>query len=408
MTLGQRIQELRKQQGLSQESLGEKLGVSRQAVSKWEGDNGIPELDTLIAMSRLFDVTVGQLLGVEEPPAQQGDTMNEDLVEEVLRRYAEQIRQNPGENPITVPWKWLSVAALAVAAVVIVLFSMIGSLRNTVKYLRSDLSSLQVQMSNQQNALSGQIRNTLYDILAEEEELLSTFQWTIADLDLEGQTATLLLEATMKEYRVGSQLQFCAKWLKADGSTETTVGEWSEGPEFQSEITLPMNHGTDVSIRVRDQEGNIQEQLLHEPIYGLNPDYFHLQAYDLLQPFAITVSGRGHVGMTSKGEHAYVQVFSGWPEYIRPEKAVLIACLNQTEIFRETLTIEPSEKEHQLFSCSIRDLYYDLTMKDGDVLTVQLVVTDNLGRTEEFAAAIAAENGTIRRTESAVAAVPVG
>ena len=51
MTLGQRIQELRKQHGMSQEALGDALGVSRQAVSKWEGDNGIPELDTLIAMS---------------------------------------------------------------------------------------------------------------------------------------------------------------------------------------------------------------------------------------------------------------------------------------------------------------------------------------------------------------------
>ena len=66
MTLGQRIQELRKQNGLSQEGLGEALGVSRQAVSKWEGDNGIPELDTLIAMSRLFGITIGDLLGVEE------------------------------------------------------------------------------------------------------------------------------------------------------------------------------------------------------------------------------------------------------------------------------------------------------------------------------------------------------
>ena len=63
MTLGQRIQELRKQRGMSQEALGDALGVSRQAVSKWERDNGIPELDTLIVMSRLFEVTVGQLLG---------------------------------------------------------------------------------------------------------------------------------------------------------------------------------------------------------------------------------------------------------------------------------------------------------------------------------------------------------
>ena len=66
MTLGQRIQELRKGLGLSQEELGERMGVSRQAISKWEGDQTIPELDNLIALSRLFGLTVGQLLGYGE------------------------------------------------------------------------------------------------------------------------------------------------------------------------------------------------------------------------------------------------------------------------------------------------------------------------------------------------------
>lgn len=67
MTLGQRIQELRKGLSLSQEELGERMGVSRQAISKWEGDQTIPELDNLIALSKLFGLTVGQLLGVEQP-----------------------------------------------------------------------------------------------------------------------------------------------------------------------------------------------------------------------------------------------------------------------------------------------------------------------------------------------------
>ena len=65
MTLGQRIQELRKQHNLSQEALGEKLGVSRQAISRWEMDGAVPEVDKLIAMARLFHLTVGQLLGEE-------------------------------------------------------------------------------------------------------------------------------------------------------------------------------------------------------------------------------------------------------------------------------------------------------------------------------------------------------
>ena len=58
-TLGRRIQEARKAAGLSQESLGERLGVSRQAVSKWEADAAVPELENLIAMSRIFGVTIG-------------------------------------------------------------------------------------------------------------------------------------------------------------------------------------------------------------------------------------------------------------------------------------------------------------------------------------------------------------
>ena len=64
-TLGSRIQAGRKAAGMSQEALGEHLGVSRQAVSRWEADAALPELEKLIAMSRLFGVTVGALLGVE-------------------------------------------------------------------------------------------------------------------------------------------------------------------------------------------------------------------------------------------------------------------------------------------------------------------------------------------------------
>ena len=69
MTLGQRIQELRRQQNLSQEELGTRLGVSRQAVSRWEMDGAVPDVDKLIAMSKLFSVTLNDLLGVEAPGA---------------------------------------------------------------------------------------------------------------------------------------------------------------------------------------------------------------------------------------------------------------------------------------------------------------------------------------------------
>ena len=62
MTIGQRIAELRRQNNLSQEALGEALGVTRQSISKWESDSALPEIEKLVAMSRLFGVSVGALL----------------------------------------------------------------------------------------------------------------------------------------------------------------------------------------------------------------------------------------------------------------------------------------------------------------------------------------------------------
>ena len=70
-TIGQRIAAHRKRLGLTQEALGEKLNVSRQAIYKWEQDAALPEIDKLIALSRLFGVSVGSLLGVEEAEAQE-------------------------------------------------------------------------------------------------------------------------------------------------------------------------------------------------------------------------------------------------------------------------------------------------------------------------------------------------
>lgn len=62
MTLGEKIYRLRTEQGFSQETLGEKLGVSRQSVSKWETDQSVPELDKVVAISTIFGVSTDYLL----------------------------------------------------------------------------------------------------------------------------------------------------------------------------------------------------------------------------------------------------------------------------------------------------------------------------------------------------------
>ena len=66
MEFHEKLQELRKQKGLTQEELAESLYVSRTAISKWESGRGYPNIDSLKAIAKFFSVTIDELLSGEE------------------------------------------------------------------------------------------------------------------------------------------------------------------------------------------------------------------------------------------------------------------------------------------------------------------------------------------------------
>jgi len=79
MTFGEKLQSLRQKAGMSQDALAEKLGVSRQAVSRWERDETMPETEKVIALADLFGVTTDYLLRSRPEPeaAPQGEPRKE-------------------------------------------------------------------------------------------------------------------------------------------------------------------------------------------------------------------------------------------------------------------------------------------------------------------------------------------
>ncbi len=103
MTLGQKLFDMRKKSGLSQEQVAEKLGVTRQTVSKWETDQTTPDFDKIVPISKLYNVSVNELFGedgqetkVETQPIQtdndaDNNTENNDLSKkemfEIRRKY---------------------------------------------------------------------------------------------------------------------------------------------------------------------------------------------------------------------------------------------------------------------------------------------------------------------------------
>ncbi|AOT70635.1 helix-turn-helix domain-containing protein [Geosporobacter ferrireducens] len=79
MNFYEKLQKLRKRNGLSQEQLAGELGVSRQAVSKWESGQGYPEIDKIILLSDIFKVSLDDLLREDNHIAVNNDSIKLDL-----------------------------------------------------------------------------------------------------------------------------------------------------------------------------------------------------------------------------------------------------------------------------------------------------------------------------------------
>lgn len=80
MHFSDRIRELRKTKGLSQEELAEKLGVSRQAISKWESAQSLPDIDKIVSLSDYFEVSTDYLLKGVEPLTAIGKRMKNQFL----------------------------------------------------------------------------------------------------------------------------------------------------------------------------------------------------------------------------------------------------------------------------------------------------------------------------------------
>lgn len=81
MTFAEKLKNIRKQAGMSQEKLAEKLGVSRQAVTKWETGAGIPDIENMMVISALFNVSIDGLLSNEKGGKERTDYLFNSITE---------------------------------------------------------------------------------------------------------------------------------------------------------------------------------------------------------------------------------------------------------------------------------------------------------------------------------------
>ena len=254
MTLGERIAQKRKELGLSQEALGEKLGVSRQAIYKWESDATLPEVEKLVALSGLFGVSVGWLLGTEESPA--GGELTEKqlkMVEEIVGRYL------PAKSRRS--RRWLAVGAAALCLLVGNLYLRLEDLTRRSQNLQYAVNQVESSVNRQIGGISDRVE----EILKSQNDLTTDYGAEPVSVDLAAGTITFDLRALPKTYTPGMEALF----LVDCGEAETLEFPAQRGEDgvYRAQAAFPLTDGQTFSVVFLSPDGTRATQAMQVRSY---------------------------------------------------------------------------------------------------------------------------------------------
>ena len=125
MNLGERICKLRNERNMSQGDLADALEVSRQSISKWETNGSVPDLDKLVKLSELFDISLDELIAGKEKAEQPAATP--EIEQPVARQTEPQVIyiEKPVKSNITAA-QILGIVLLSCSALCMILFACFG------------------------------------------------------------------------------------------------------------------------------------------------------------------------------------------------------------------------------------------------------------------------------------------
>ena len=384
MTTGQRIAQKRKEAGLSQETLGAELGVSRQSIYKWESDTALPEIDKLVALSRRFGVTVGWLLGVEEAPEtasapDSGELTDAQLkmVEEITERYlAAQTAPKPRKK-----WPYVLAALMVLYAA----HRAYQSIDRQFDGVYSRIGQMDSSMSNQVYSISGQVE----EILKQQNSLTVDYGIELVSVDLVKNSVTFSVYAVPKTYVEGMRVEFSVDNGHSSNS-KTVLSEPDQNGQpvsekFSAELTCELTDDIAITAVFVMPDGTRQTQLLdtYSGLYsGSLPDVQSLDDGDL--------QGRGQIENGSLSFPDAIEVA------VTPNKVldnILIpraeAVSTKVGLFKNQQLIawaEPISAEEQTsFQGYDNALFFRLAplsfpFAAGDILETAVLLTDEYGR----------------------------
>lgn len=394
MELYEKLYELRRASGMSQEELAEKLGVSRQAVSKWESGATQPELQKLIELSKLYSVSVDELLSLEHAKAPQDTAPDAEApVQDGFESAS--AKEKPGLRTFCAQHKRaIGGAAAALAALIAVgvhYNDRINALNTQVNDLRSQLYDVQNSLSNQIAGISSNVS----DILERESSLISQYNYEITNVDLKKQECTIAFSLLPKTISEGTTVIIGV----TDHGNSSPLDSYRPGYSadltqdgfgyLHGSVTVPLSDELGVGVNFK-HDGETQSEEL-DTIYDLKSRY-QPQLKSFLAPisyerqagskwqYQFTPGNAGiPLGTISLGALSDVSIRSACLEYTRANQLLRRVPLEASYSDGSAVTYVGDDSAEAVGACVIEGVsYYDLayaSSSESEAFTLPLGAT---------------------------------
>lgn len=366
MTLGQRIAALRKEKGLSQEGLGEIIGVSRQAVSKWEADRAVPDVDNCVAMSKAFGVPLARLLELEESESEEIGERNEAQLK-LVQQVTEQDLKT--KNRSFHRWRWpiiLAACGLLVGGAWV--WQWLTDMNRTIDYLSTELAGLRGEI------VAG-VGDRVQESLEKENSLVTDHKIEVIAADVVCNTITYSVAVNLKQAGDDTTVILMAKVGETAYETEATR---ESGLNYSGNIECPIQDETRFYLLV-EQAGQSRSELLDT--LSLADDYA-IGAEGWLRWAALEQGGLTEEAFEPVEVHISMYQAPGLPKPLEAVKVAFGVFVNDE--LEKTVPVDLAKRSQSYQEWRLSgefDIPLDgISVQTGDTLTFAVLVQDNYGR----------------------------
>lgn len=289
MTIGEKIYTLRTKNGMTQEQLAEKIGVSRQAISKWESDVSVPELGKLKSLANLFRVTLDELMG-QEP------------VEETVVKEIEERPKKTNKNKIlNIIQMGQAVAIILLGIALIVQAAMIGELKGNISYLMSENARLASLIT--------------YTPTETEVYTFEELNFELGEINEENKTIMFSVSCIPKEFSETTKITLA---MEATDGEVYNMELQGENGVFKGEMEMPICTNERTLFIIED-EGvkNVEIQYnMFDAIREVYPSFrVKVPSKNEIKELEISITGKEHQVLEDnerKIENITLQLHGGW------------------------------------------------------------------------------------------------